>query len=107
MKRLILGSLVLGTLVTAAGCFGSFKESICDYANGQACDGGQLPDGTLPDGPVVPEGSTDAKPDADPIPTDCTTPTDPTKNPEKCLVDSFGVFVSPTGDDTKDGTKAK
>jgi hypothetical protein len=43
----------------------------------------------------------------DPLPAGCTTPNEPLKNPEKCLVDSFGAFVSPTGDDGNPGTKAK
>ena len=45
-------------------------------------------------------------PDAEPLPKDCLTPTEPGKNPDKCLLDTFGVFVSPSGDDTKDGSKA-
>ena len=92
-------SLLLVGLFVA--CSSSPNE--CDYG---ACDGGTL-DGKVPfDGTLPETGIPDARPDADPIPTDCTTPTDPVKNPEKCLVDSFGVFVSPTGDDTKDGSKA-
>ena len=97
-----VGAGLLLLLALGLGC--SSSSVVCDEGSCVAPDGGL--DGTLPDGPVVPEASTDAKPDADPIPTDCTTPTDPVKNPEKCLVDSFGVFVSPTGDDTKDGSKA-
>jgi hypothetical protein len=53
---------------------------------------------------------TEAGPDGgtvDPLPAGCTTPNEPVKNPEKCLVDSFGAFVSPTGDDGNAGTKAK
>ncbi len=101
MKRLAFGVVMVAAVL--AGC-PQFPGENCDNGGCEKADGGL--DGTLPDGPVVPEASTDAKPDADPIPTDCTTPTDPVKNPEKCLVDSFGVFVSPTGDDTKDGSKA-
>jgi hypothetical protein len=97
-----VGAGLLLLLALGLGC--SSSNLACDEGTCVAPDGGL--DGTLPDGPVVPEASTDAKPDADPIPTDCTTPTDPVKNPDKCLVDSFGVFVSPTGDDTKDGSKA-
>jgi hypothetical protein len=88
-------------LLALPGCPGFFVG--CD--EGPCGSDGGL-DGTLPDGEVRDTNTPDVKPDADPIPTDCTTPTDPTKNPEKCLVDSFGVFVSPTGDDTKDGSKA-
>ena len=49
----------------------------------------------------------DATTDRDPPPPGCLTPDEPLKNPEKCLVDSFGSFVSPSGDDANDGTKAK
>ncbi len=101
MKRLIWVLPILATDVLAVGC--PAFPGACDY--GGCLDGG-VEGSVLPDGTVNPESSTDARPDADPIPTDCTTPTDPAKNPEKCLVDSFGVFVSPTGDDTKDGSKA-
>ena len=95
-----IAALGLG-LLALPGCpdfFVGCEEGPC------GTDGGL--DGTLPDGDVRDTNIPDVKPDADPIPTDCTTPTEPTKNPEKCLVDSFGVFVSPTGDDTKDGSKA-
>jgi len=77
------------------GCF-----SIPDRCDNQACvavDGSASPDGPSKDGSS----------DAEPPPKDCLTPSDPSKNPEKCLVDSFGAFVSPTGDDANDGTKAK
>ena len=89
------------------GCLGSTK-SLCEYADGKACqdlDAGL--DGTLPDG-FVPDGAVpEAGPDAEPPPKDCLTPTDPTKNPDKCLVDAFGAFVSPSGEDANDGSKAK
>jgi len=45
--------------------------------------------------------------DAEPPPVGCDTPTEPGKDAADCLVDAFGVFVSPTGDDANDGTKAK
>jgi len=91
--------LLVGLFVA---CSSSPNE--CDYG---ACDGGAL-DGQVPFDGTLPETSIlDAKPDADPIPTDCTTPTDPAKNPEKCLVDSYGAFVSPLGNDGDAGTKAK
>jgi len=102
MKRLIWVLPILATGVLAVGC--PAFPGACDY--GGCLDGG-VEGSVLPDGTVNPESSTDAKPDADPIPTDCTTPTDPVKNPEKCLVDSFGAFVSPTGNDGDAGTKAK
>ena len=94
-----VGAPLLLALGLVASCSGDGPGK-CDFG---ACDGvvdGMAPDGTTPDTSIP-----DAKPDVDPIPTDCTTPTDPVKNPEKCLVDSFAVFVSPTGDDTKDGSK--
>ena len=99
-----LGLIVLAAfgVVMVAGC-PTFPNE-CDYG---ACDGGAL-DGKIPlDGTLPETGIPDARPDADPIPTDCTTPTDPVKNPETCLVDTFGVFVSPTGNDGDAGTKAK
>jgi len=101
MKRLCV--LCVFGVAAMAGC-GLLPSEFCDYVTCVAPDGGV--DGTLPDGEVRDTNTPDVKPDADPIPTDCTTPTDPVKTPEKCLVDSFGVFVSPTGDDTKDGSKA-
>jgi hypothetical protein len=62
------------------------------------------------DGAVSEDGSTDASvdtgKDADPIPTGCDTPSEPAKNPEKCLVDGFGAFVAPNGNDANPGTKA-
>lgn len=66
-------------------------------------DGGGT-DGPLGDTSVL-DGNNN--PDSEPPPKDCLTPTEPVKNPEKCLVDSFGAFVSPAGDDANDGTKAK
>jgi hypothetical protein len=84
--------------VSIAGCPTSFTG--CDEGPCGTSDGG-LTDGSATD------SSTDAKPDADPPPPGCDTPNEPLKNPEKCLVDSFGVFVSPTGDDANPGTKAK
>ncbi|MFO0641849.1 MAG: hypothetical protein U0183_21670 [Polyangiaceae bacterium] len=48
----------------------------------------------------------DSGKDGDPIPTGCDTPTEPAKNPEKCLTDEFGAFVAPSGNDANPGTKA-
>jgi hypothetical protein len=62
------------------------------------------------DGAVSEDGSTDASvdtgKDADPIPTGCDTPSEPAKNPEKCLTDEFGAYVAPNGNDANPGTKA-
>ena len=74
-------------------------EGYCDPKD----DGGT--DVSAPDG--TSDTSTDATTDRDPPPPGCDTPTEPLKNPEKCLVDSFGVFVSPSGDDGNAGTKEK
>ena len=74
-------------------------EGYCDPKE----DGGA--DVSAPDG--TSDTSTDATTDRDPPPPGCDTPTEPLKNPEKCLVDSFGVFVSAGGADTNDGTKQK
>ncbi|MBK6464481.1 MAG: DUF1565 domain-containing protein [Myxococcales bacterium] len=41
------------------------------------------------------------------VPPGCETPNEPVKNPEKCLVDSYGVYVSPSGDDGNPGTRTK
>ena len=58
-----------------------------------ACDYGGCGDGGLADGATLPgEGGVDGGVDAPPPP-GCDTVTDPTKNPEKCLVDGFGVYV--------------
>jgi len=95
MKRILLVGMV-GLGVGFGGCL-SVPE-LCD--NG-ACDA-SAGDGPQPDG-----ASADAATDRDPPPPGCTTPEEPLKNPEKCLVDAFGAFVSPTGDDGNDGSKAK
>jgi len=94
---------LFGVMLTASvtGCwkFSSYcDDGACEPASADGSTDGALPDGPLPDG---------ANPDAEPPPKDCLTPTEPAKTPEKCLVDAFGVFVSPTGDDGNDGTKAK
>ena len=103
--RRSLGIILVGAALLVAGCpqFGTLcDEGYCDpKADGSSLDG-VAPDGTLPDG-ALPDSSVDAEPP----PKDCLTPTEPTKNPEKCLVDAFGAFVSPSGDDGNDGTKAK
>ncbi len=40
-------------------------------------------------------------------PVGCESPQDPVKQPEKCLVDGYGVYVSPSGNDaTGAGTRA-
>ena len=105
MKKMILLGLATTTaLLFAGGCFSI--PALCDNGTCDPALDGQAPDGTLPDG-ALPDTSTDATTDRDPPPPGCLTPTDPTKNPEKCLVDSFGVFVSPSGDDANAGTKDK
>jgi hypothetical protein len=101
MKRLIWILPVLASGFLAIGC-PSFPEA-CDY--GGCLDGGA--DGVAVVDGSSGDGSVDAKADADPPPPGCDTPNEPLKNPEKCLVDSFGVFVSPAGDDGNPGTKAK
>ena len=103
MKR-ILGSVAGLSLVgLLVGC-PHIGQTECDFANCDAALGG--PDGTLPDGDVPDTAIPDAKPDA-PIPAGCDTPNEPLKNPEKCLTDVFGAYVSATGDDSGPGTKAK
>ena len=101
-KHLILvGVVVLGAAIQA--CPGFVDSGLCAD---NACDGGSV-DGAK-DGEVRPDTEApDAKPDADPPPPGCDTPNEPLKNPEKCLVDAFGAFVSPTGDDGADGSKAR
>lgn len=98
-------STVVGLGLMAAiglvGCPAFVDTELC--ANG-ACgtgDGGTS-DVLVPDAPIP-----DATTDRDPPPPGCTTPTEPSKNPEKCFVDSFGVFVSPNGDDANAGTREK
>ncbi len=103
IRKIGFGMVVLAAGVSALPSCGTWFVG-CEEGPCGTVDGGL--DSTA-DVLAFPDSIADAKPDADPIPTDCTTPTDPTKNPEKCLVDSFGVFVSPTGDDSADGTKAK
>ena len=102
IRKIGFGMVVLAAGVSALPSCGTWFVG-CEEGPCGTVDGGL--DSTA-DVLAFPDSIADAKPDADPIPTDCLTPTDPTKNPEKCLVDSFGVFVSPTGDDAKDGSKA-
>ena len=104
IRKISFGIMLVGAaIVGLAGCPSSFfvcEEGPCG-ADGST-DGISTPDSDPRD------VSGDAnKPDVDPPPPDCLTPTEPLKNPEKCLVDAFGIFVSPTGDDANDGTKAK
>jgi hypothetical protein len=99
LTAVVLGMVLAGA---ASGCwkFGHYcDEGFCD----PVADAGG--DGSVADGSL--DSSVDAKADAEPPPPGCDTPNEPLKNPEKCLVDSFGVFVSPTGDDGNPGTKAK
>jgi hypothetical protein len=99
--RKLVSTLGVGLMLLAAGCpqFSHFcDEGFCDPV-GDAGGDGSVADGSL-------DSSVDAKADAD-MPPGCDTPNEPLKNPEKCLVDSFGAFVSPTGDDANPGTKAK
>jgi hypothetical protein len=84
-------------------------------ATALSCGGGQDPCqvvGCRADAgtPNADASTTEAGPDGgtvDPPPAGCDTPNEPLKNPEKCLVDGLGVYVSPTGDDANPGTKAK
>ena len=96
-----VGAVVLGVpLVLVLGALG--LETACTSSAVTPCE---LSDCTEPDGSVdvvIP----DSGKDADPIPTGCDTPTEPAKNPEKCLVDGFGAFVAPNGNDDNPGTKA-
>jgi len=99
MNRSSTAALVLGCSVLAL-TLGQACHSIPALCDNEACepvDGGTTPDGS----------PSDATTDRDPPPPGCTTPENPLQNPEKCLVDAFGAFVSPTGDDANDGTKAK
>ena len=99
MKRFVLASILMGAC--AVGCT-MVSSNFCDYVTCvDSVDGGDASVDSATD------GSVDAKADRDPPPPGCETPNEPLKNPEKCLVDSFGVFVSAGGSDTNDGTKAK
>ena len=101
MKKIVLLPVGVAALIFGvAGCPG-FVDLCANGPCGEGGVDGQVPlDGTLPE-----TGIPDARPDA-PIPVGCETPNEPLKNPEKCLTDVFGVFVSPTGDDGGPGTKA-
>ncbi|HRG98631.1 MAG TPA: DUF1565 domain-containing protein, partial [Polyangiaceae bacterium] len=96
----VLGGLVLLTGLTGLTGCPQFPAA-CDYGGCDAAGG--LADGATPPG----EGGVDGSVDAEPPPAGCDTPNEPTKNPGKCLVDGFGVYVSPTGSDADPGTKAK
>lgn len=102
MRRLV-GLVALVGVGVGSACLGFVDTDDCAY--GGCGDGGTATTDTkVP----VPDVLVDAKPDGDPLPPDCLTPTEPLKNPEKCLVDSFGVFVAPSGaDEGGNGTKAK
>lgn len=77
-------AVALGALALAACA--AFPASFCEY--GFCAEGADA----ATDGPIVPPG--------------CDSPTEPAKNAEKCLVDSFGAYVSPAGKDTNPGTRA-
>jgi hypothetical protein len=96
MKRT---AIIFGLIsALAVGC-SLVSGNICDYGVCRAdADGGDA---------SAEDSASDATTDRDPPPPGCDTPNEPLKNPEKCFVDSFGVFVSPTGDDANPGTKAK
>ena len=102
MRRLAVLVALVGVVVANA-CNGFVSTDDCAY--GACGDGGTAGDGTL-DGTLPDTAVVDAKPDA-PIPPGCDTPNEPLKNPEKCLTDVFGAFVSPAGDDSGPGSKAK
>ncbi len=99
MKKISFALVSLGVVaLSIAGCpttFSVCEEGPCGTVDGSVADVTSL------------DSSTDAKTDADPPPPGCDTPNEPLKNPEKCLVDSFGAFVAPNGDDGNPGTKAK
>jgi len=93
----------VGTSVSLVGAIWATVVASCVGHDpvGTADDGGAgglaPPDGTIPE----------AAAERDPQPPGCDTPTEPLKNPEKCLVDSFGAFVSTTGSDSNDGSKKR
>ena len=101
-KKSLSMALVLGSLVGLAfgGCLPF--PGFCDYGT---CDGTGPDAGAESSAPDV--AIPDATTDRDPPPPGCDTPTEPVKNPAKCLVDGFGVFVSPQGDDGNVGTREK
>lgn len=89
MRRFLLGLGFASTVAVLAGCPVS-PPALCDYG---ACD--------PPDGAVVDGG--DSGFDAPP---GCDLTKDP-KDSLPCVTDSVGIFVSSTGSDANDGSKAK
>ena len=94
---LLLSTLVAFATSLVVSCVGDDPMAASDSGPDGSTSDGTVPDSTIPD----------AKTDGDPPPPGCDTPTDPLKNPETCLVESFGVFVSSGGSDSNDGSKAK
>jgi hypothetical protein len=92
--------LVLSLLLTATALSCGAGQDPCQVVGCRADAGPAIEDASATE--AGPDGGT-----VDPLPAGCDTPNEPVKNPEKCLVDSFGAFVSPTGDDGNAGTKAK
>ncbi len=104
IRKISFGIMLVGAaIVGLAGCPSSFV--VCE--EGPCGADGSSDRISTPDSDPRDVSGDATKPDVDPPPPDCLTPTEPLKNPEKCLVDAFGIFVSPTGDDANDGTKAK
>lgn len=107
MRRGLLGLVVL---VGSAGLYAcpATSESLCDNGRCDAVDGAG--DGTPGDGANGLDGS--AADGSSPVdgslvdaPPGCDLKLDPKDSPA-CVDDSIGVFVSPSGDDGNDGTKA-
>lgn len=89
MRRFLLGLGFASTVAVLAGCPVS-PPALCDYG---ACD---PPDGAVLDGG---DSGFDAPPG-------CDLTKDP-KDSLPCVTESVGIFVSSTGSDTNDGSKAK
>ncbi len=98
MKKIIALGLATTTALVFAGCFSI--PALCDNGTCDAESDGGVGEGGVGEGSV--DGGVDVV-----VPPGCETPNEPVKNPEKCLVDSYGVYVSPSGDDGNAGTRTK
>jgi hypothetical protein len=92
-----LWALGMASLTGCPTCVDGCEEGPCGTADGSTPETGPGPDVSIPD----------SGKDADVPPPGCDTPNDPSKNPEKCLTDENGAYVSPNGNDGNPGTKAK
>jgi hypothetical protein len=90
MRKWTTAILISSGLGVAGGCI--IPKSDCEWDS--TCNGAQNDGGGN-------DGASDVY-----VPPGCNTPDEPSKNTASCLVDAYGIFLKPTGNDvTGTGTK--